>query len=264
MQYLVDLVSKRLYLNTTTSDTNQRRRILDTNQRRRILDIGGGTGNFAKELVSNSQHTNNLHITVVEPFLEETNSNDYFTVSDRVSFVKAPAQEFLAPPNVGDAWRKTKFQQILIKETIHHLDEKDRVGIFRGMYNELEPFGDKAGTVPSLLIITRPQIYIDYPLWDAARSVWKRNQPSADEIVKELQLAGFVDVHCTIERYDSQIEFTKWCLMVKNRFWSTFANFTDEELEDGCKKLAEERPPDENGVIHFEARLVFISARKVE
>jgi ubiquinone/menaquinone biosynthesis C-methylase UbiE len=49
MQYLVDLVSKRLYLNTTTSDTNQRRR---------ILDIGGGTGNFAKELVSNSQHTN--------------------------------------------------------------------------------------------------------------------------------------------------------------------------------------------------------------
>jgi hypothetical protein len=49
--------------------------------------------------------------------------------------------------------------------------------------------------------------------------------------------------------------------MVRNRFWSTFSNFTDEELEAGCATIAEEARVDGDGRVHFEERLVFISAR---
>jgi hypothetical protein len=234
----------------------------DVNSSRHILDIGGGTGNFARALVHNCP-SRNFRVTVVEPFLEETKSND-LPMSDRIHFVKAPAEIFLSRSRDEDEWRKIGIQKVLIKETIHHIDEKVRVGILKGMYDELEASsGDDGITTPSILIITRPQIEIDYPFWDAARKVWKENQPSLEQLQHELQLAGFVDIQFTIERYDSQITLQRWQEMVKNRFWSTFADFTDEELELGCEELARERPPDENGIIHFEDRLLFITGKKI-
>lgn len=252
MQYLVELVTQRMQLNNVT---------VNSSCSRNILDIGGGTGNFAKALVHNSP-SSNFHVTVVEPFLEESKSNDS-PMSDRIHFVKASAEIFLSRSHhVGD-WRKICFHQVLIKETIHHIDEKVRVSILKGLHGELEAFPDNHGvTIPSILIITRPQIEIDYPLWDAARRVWKENQPSLEQLQQELQFAGFEDIKCTMERYNSQITLQRWQEMVKNRFWSTFADFTDEELELGCEELARERPPDENGIIHFEDRLLFITGKK--
>jgi cyclopropane fatty-acyl-phospholipid synthase-like methyltransferase len=240
MNHLVDLVTRRMEF--------------DDNRPRHMLDIGGGTGNFARALVQN----NNLHVTVIEPFLEETN-NDELAKSDKLGFVKAPAEIFLS--SQLDDWRKQPFHQVLIKETIHHIDEKLRVDILKAIYNELQPFVSEPS--PSILILTRPQIEIDYPLWDAARQVWKENQPSLQQLTSELESAGFVDIKHTVEKYDGSISLDRWKKMVKNRFWSTFANFSDDELEKGCQLLARERPPDEAGVIHFEDRLLFITGRKI-
>lgn len=252
MQYLVDLVIQRMRFGTTITGCAPRH----------LADIGGGTGNFANELVKHCP-SNNLHVTVVEPFLEETTSSE-LTKGNDVAFVKAPAEVFLSPPSDSDNWRKQEFHQVLIKETIHHLDEKVRVDILKGLYNELKAFPRNcdANNTPSILIITRPQVEIDYPIWNAARKVWKENQPSSELLQQELQMAGFVDIKCTMEKYDSSISLTRWQSMVRNRFWSTFADFTDEELEAGCQELASERPPDEDGIIHFEDRLLFISGRK--
>ena len=247
MQYLVQLVTNRMELCNDGTD--------NATESRHMLDIGGGTGNFARALCSNSK----LNISVIEPFLEET-KNEQLTKSDQVSFVKAPAEIFLAPSQ--DGWRERPFHQVLIKETIHHIDESLRVDILRGIYNELESFPNEL-TVPSILIITRPQIDIDYPLWDAAREVWKENQPSLQQLTSELERAGFNDVKCTMEKYESSISLKRWQSMVKNRFWSTFADFTDEELEAGCEELTKEKPPDEDGIIHFEDRLLFITGRKI-
>jgi hypothetical protein len=238
MSHLVDLVTQRM--------------AFDDNEPRHMLDIGGGTGNFARALVEN----NNLRVTVIEPFLEEANNDK----SDKVAFVKAPAEIFLSSHR--DAWRKQPFHQILIKETIHHIDEKLRVDILKGIYNELQSF-ENEHTTPSILIVTRPQIEIDYPLWDAARQVWKENQPSLEQLISELESAGFVDIKYTVEKYGSSIPLDRWKRMVKNRFWSTFADFSDDELESGCELLAKERPPDEDGIIHFEDRLLFITGRKI-
>ena len=80
-----------------------------------------------------------------------------------------------------------------MKEIVHHLDAKDRVGIFRGMHSSLaalenrDSVANATGDIPSILIVTRPQVEIDYPLWDEARQVWKENQPSIEEISDDLQ-----------------------------------------------------------------------------
>ncbi|KAL3785703.1 hypothetical protein HJC23_008736 [Cyclotella cryptica] len=253
MHYLVELVTQRMQLDNVNN----------SGKPRHILDIGGGTGNFASALIHNCP-SSNFRVTVVEPFLEESKGAD-MAKSDRMSFVKAPAEIFLSHSHDNGDWRKQGSHQVLIKETIHHIDEKVRVGVLKGLYDDLKAFpcGNDI-TIPSILIITRPQVEIDYPLWDEARRVWKESQPSLEQLQQELQLAGFVDIQCTMERYHSQISLQRWQEMIKKRFWSTFANFSDEELEFGCEELARERPPDENGVIHFEDRLLFITGRKVD
>ena len=245
MQYLVDLVTQRMEFGGSGNNEQQRH----------LLDIGGGTGNFSRALTENSS---NLLVTVIEPFLEE--SKDADLKDDKILFVKAPAEIFLSPPD--DKWRQRPFHQILIKETIHHIEENLRVEILKGIYNELELLPEQS-TAPSILIITRPQVEIDYPIWEAARIVWQENQPSLQQLTSELEDAGFVDVSCTMEKYDSSISLERWKGMVMNRFWSTFSDFTTDELEKGCEELEKERPPDEDGNIYFEDRLLFITGKKV-
>ena len=236
MQHLVDLVTSRLQISSPGERT--------------ILDIGGGTGNFAQALVEGRPNVNAI---VVDPFLDPTTSSS----NAQVQFVKQPAEAFLEPRKDDDWWRRD-FHQVLLKEIVHHLHPHDRVGIFRGMRQELTPVKD----APALLIITRPQIDIDYPLWDAARHVWKDNQPSASEFEEELKQAGFSNVETTLEAYPCQIALDRWQTMVRGRFWSTFSKFTDDELEEACELIAKEYAgritPD--GILPFEDRLVFISA----
>jgi trans-aconitate methyltransferase len=246
-QYLVDLVRKRLALvgdNWVSSETKH------------ILDIGGGTGNFAQALVRGLP---NVQVTVVDPYLDPTLSLDQFSLR-QISFVQASAESFAQAHRTVHHTTKTaswrcKVDRILLKEVVHHLE--DRVGMFRGMYSDLSMSG-------SLLIITRPQINVDYPLWDAAREVWKQNQPSAQELVDELQQGGFVSITETLETYPCSIPLARWQEMVRGRFWSTFSNFSDQELEEACIQMETEHVDriNSDGVLHFEDRLILLVAQK--
>ncbi|KAL3910374.1 MAG: hypothetical protein SGILL_007715 [Bacillariaceae sp.] len=258
---------------------------------RRILDIGGGTGNFAQALVESvskeaessstpSSSPDNIKIVVVDPFLDPTTSaqQDQDSLSKAISFVKAGAEAFLEEhvtdgyfSNATDSsWKQPgSYHQILMKEIVHHLDAKDRVGIFRGMHHGLatiKPTNNRSKDkpMPSILIVTRPQVEIDYPLWDKARQVWKENQPSLQELADDLQAAGFHSVMYTIESYPCSIALDRWQSMIQTRFWSTFSNFSDEELAEACRRIAQEYRDriDDTGTIHFEDRLVFLTACK--
>jgi hypothetical protein len=72
------------------------------------------------------------------------------------------------------------------------------VSIFRGIYEALAAIPDRSTNnndpIPSILIITRPQIDIDYPLWEQARQVWRESQSSIEEYAHEVREAGFVRV----------------------------------------------------------------------
>ena len=243
-QHLVNLVRERLEITGDHDETST--------DKKNILDIGGGTGNFAQALVHNLPL---FHVKVVDPFLDPTQSVDQST-SKQVSFVQAAAEVFVQPPQINNtaSWRSV-VDRILMKEVVHHLE--DRARIFQGMYSDLSRSG-------SLLIITRPQVNVDYPLWDAARDVWKEHQPSSNELTGELQQAGFSDIVETLEPYPCTIPFQRWTDMVRGRFWSTFSNFSDEELDAACRHMETEHKHriDKDGVIHFEDRLVFLLAKK--
>lgn len=266
--YLVNLVGDRLRLNSHPP--------------RHVLDIGGGTGNFAYALLQNYAHQQQHCITVVDPFLDPTTTTTEQSGPSQVSFVKESAETFIAPSNPNHhhhqqqqnplaSWR-TNFQQVLLKEVVHHLS--DRVQIFQGLYRELQTFPGPLDSnnnnnddkeIPSLLIVTRPQIEIDYPLWDAARQVWKENQPSAEDLCQELEQAGFSHISQTTESYPCQISLERWKTMIQQRFWSTFSKFSNDELQQACSILEKEHAHrlDDNKILHFEDRLVLISAKKV-
>ena len=324
-----------------------------------LLDIGGGTGNFAQALIDKHQQQDqqredhqhqlqqqtqvfpqNVHVRVIDPFLEPTTSRSSTSSSSSsststssspsppISFIKAKAEDFMIPidddsnddsVDINDTtstlsssslwWRKkNSYHQILLKEVVHHFRAEDRVAIFRGMYdgcsivsppeknessllldtgmitknktttnnNNSVSNNDGYGQqqqqqqhqspprrLPSVLIITRPQIDIDYPLWDEARGVWKNNQPSVEEIEDDLRAAGFRHTSSTIHSYPCSIALTRWQEMVRTRFWSTFSHFDDDELEYNAMTVIPKEYKnciDEDGNLHFEDRLVFIQS----
>jgi hypothetical protein len=262
MQHLRNLCHNKLQLdnnweNASTGTTTS------TINRRILLDIGGGTGTFTRMLI---EGTENCEAIVIDPFLEQS-SND-----NSIQFIKAPAEAFINITSINhqnsndtnnDLLLPQQYHQILMKEVAHHFATQDRIPIFRGMYHGLIPTSTNI-TIPSILLITRPQTDIDYPLWDAARDVWKQNQPSVDDFIQELHTAGFVNVQYTMESYPCSISLKRWQGMIQSRFWSTFANFTDEELNDACDVIAtnEKYRITDDGIIHFEDRLLFITGCK--
>ena len=246
MKHLSDLVRKRLQLEEGTARTE-----------RRLLDIGGGTGNFTRMILKDVSAT----AVVVDPFLDHNDETSRLDGSAVVSFVKAPAESFKESTDNEKviAWWRSDYHQILLKEVVHHFKTEDRVDIFRGMRQGL------VGTpgLTSLLIITRPHTDIDYPLWDEAREVWAQNQPRLEDLIEELKQAGFSNIAHSLDAYPCNIELARWQAMVKARFWSTFSNFSDEQLEAACGIIEEnEEGRIVEGRISFDDRLLFISADK--
>lgn len=286
MEYLRDLVQERLHLRSTSGNTTCAATAADDDssdgkRKRILLDVGGGTGNFTRAVIENA--TIPVHGIVIDPFLidDDVALNPDPPGSDQnnpanVSFVKQSAQIFADSSDISpqDLWWRTGYHQVLIKEVVHHIP--DRVPIFRGIRQGLDdptsmPCSNSNSTseiIPSLLIITRPQHDIDYPLWDAARAVWAQHEPSLDELVSELQEAGFSNIQHTLEAYPCAIPLHRWLSMVRARFWSTFSYFTDEQLEEGCASITGNyqhqlnHEGNDDGIIQFEDRLIFITACK--
>jgi len=149
-----------------------------------------------------------------------------------------------------------------MKEVVHYFTPPHRVSIFRGVNNSLLT-PDGVPRPPSLLIITRPKYDIDYPLWPAARNVWANNQPHVDEIERDLLGAGFQNVTHRVEKSVCNMGLEQWLDMVKGRCWSTFSNFSDDELVDACEIIRKDANVDDStGEISFEDRLLFITAFK--
>ena len=229
--------------------------VLPEKSDRLLLDVGGGTGNFTRMLVDDCDK---LRAVVVEPFLEKSPECD----DDKLQFVKASAESFTTDSNNKGCWWRKSYHQVLLKEVIHHIDPDARARLYESIRCDLSKASAKENSeYPQILIVTRPQAAIDYPFWPEAKKVWMENRPSIDELKQELSDAGYHVSH-KIEKYDCKVALKQWQQMVKDRFWSMMSHFTDDELEEGCRRLMtdEKSRIDEDGYIHFEDRLVLISA----
>ena len=81
-----------------------------------------------------------------------------------------------------------------------------------------------------------PRDDVEYPFFEAARKVWRAAQPSADHFVEAFRNAGFA---CAVDvaAYPAVIDREVWLGMMRNRFWSTFAGFSDGELATGVAEV---------------------------
>mmetsp|Transcript_1478 Transcript_1478/g.2025 ORF Transcript_1478/g.2025 Transcript_1478/m.2025 type:complete len:262 (-) Transcript_1478:90-875(-) len=199
----------------------------------KLLDIGGGTGNFTRNLLEGSD----LSAVVVDPYLSHAQD------TMRIKFIREKAEKFETPE---------RFQFCLMKEVVHHLE--NRLAAFSSIKSLLDPSCDS-----SFLIITRPK-YVDCPLWKEAIDLRAQNFPETDEIEADLFAAGFKTVRVEMKVYPCDMLLNDWLKMVMNRCWSTFSYFTEEELMEGCEQIYHKAETDYRGHIQFEERLLFITA----
>jgi hypothetical protein len=215
----------------------------------------------------------NMEAIVVDPYLpsDQASVEPHFD-ENHVHYVGAGAEAFINL-TIYPQWWQQNYDQVLLKEVVHHLNPTDRVSIFKALYNGFHPVQDEDVALPRVLIITRPQYDIDYPMWPEARTVWAKNQPSLEDLVGDLQAAGFRSVDSSVEAYSCQVEMETWLKMVRSRFWSTFSHFSDDELESGCQWIQThvgslsthvnangEMTTKQDKQIEFEDRLLFIRA----
>ena len=225
-----------------------------------LADLGGGSGGFATKL---KQSAGARWLTVVEPSAamlagaEAEAQVNAAICSDALSWASSTE----VPCGEASGTTPIRYERILLKEVVHHFDDSERPLVLQRLReNRLTDDG-------RVLIVTRPQRDIDYPLWDAAREVWASNQPSEARLADELRAAGFFDVATHLHTYPHVVATEEWCRLVKGRFWSTFSHFTEAELEEGCARIRADAAAAGAAtgggceVLRFDDRLLFIEAR---
>jgi len=146
------------------------------------------------------------------------------------------------------------------QKVIHHVPLAEAEGMWANvLQHRLKPGGE-------VLVITRPQGGIDYPFFDGARAVWAAAVPPDDCLLNDLMAAGFENVSTEVKGYPCTLPMSKWLRMVRNRFWSTFDNFSDAELEAGVSEIRAAYPSpggnEDEHMLQFEDRLRFVTCRK--
>eukprot|EP00290_Baffinella_frigidus_P056819 CAMPEP_0180380662 /NCGR_PEP_ID=MMETSP0989-20121125/26170_1 /TAXON_ID=697907 /ORGANISM="non described non described, Strain CCMP2293" /LENGTH=272 /DNA_ID=CAMNT_0022380163 /DNA_START=6 /DNA_END=824 /DNA_ORIENTATION=- len=198
-----------------------------------LADVGGGTGNFTADLrraaikARGASNKEDPTWVVADPVPEQL---ALVEKHDGLVAELADAVEF------AQGGGSAEFDLALIKEVIHLVDDKDLDGVFAGIFRRLRSGG-------RCLVVTRPQ-EVDYPLPAQARAVWKQNQPPAQRFVDAATRGGFKSAVVSQEERQSSCDSEQWCAMIRARFWSTFTDFSDEDLERGVQELLDERGSD--------------------
>ena len=208
----------------------------------KLVDIGGGTGRFASLLHEEANLEQN--VLCVDP------SVGMLKAAKKLEGVKV-----ICSGGVEFAKTAQKYDKALIKEVVHHLPDDDLREMYSGIFAQLLPGG-------ICLTVTRPHV-VQYPFFEAAHKVWQENQKTKEHYIELQMNAGLsAKIGVTYEMVECPVTLTRdwWLEMVQNRFWSTFSNFSDEELAAGLNEIKEKYA--ESPTISFTEQMVFIIARK--
>ena len=74
------------------------------------------------------------------------------------------------------------YDRVLLKEIVHHIPQAHAASMYAGLAAQLAPGG-------RCVTVTRPQ-EVEYPLWAAAREVWRAAQPPVQQIEAQVAAAG--------------------------------------------------------------------------
>ena len=215
---------------------------LDLSRSSRLVDIGGGTGRFASLLYDNAKLE--CQVTCVDPSPQMlSQANDLPGVDP----ICCDAVEFALK-------NEKEYDRVLMKEIVHHLGETELKTTFSALFNNLSKRG-------KLVVCTRPHV-VEYPFFDRAHDVWKRNQRPKEYYVLLLKQTGFHVTSVEVAEYPVTLDLKWWTDMVLTRFWSTFSEFSDDELSIGIEEI--KKKYGKSDTIGFLEKMVFIVAEKVD
>lgn len=212
----------------------------------RLADIGGGTGSFTQALAEVACLETPPCVVEPNPLREQAAARGLQTLAmDADAFASSSGNSSAGDESSGDSW-----DAILLKEVVHHLS----LGTFPQLCEDL---AERLAPSGRIVIVTRP-VVPDYPLFSAAKIVWRLGQPPAARYAEALRSAGF-EVTVEDHAYPFEIPREEWFALIRRRFWSTFSHFSDDQLEVGIAELSERFPEE---LLSFEERLTFVIARK--
>lgn len=218
---------------------------LDITPRCRLVDIGGGTGGFTHELAKRMAiEGSEPQVMLVEP-AEEMIAQAKTRANPALKPLHGDVETFLATDE--------KCDRVMFKEVVHHIPTSERDRVFSGLYKRLPPGG-------RVLIITRPSILGDHPFPDFFLKYWAENQPTPESYEEHLRQAGFEVVSRPPEGFPLCITKEVWYRMLRDKFWSWLAQFSDEKIEEGIAELEKRYPDTEE--FNFEEKLNFIVGTK--
>jgi len=207
---------------------------LDLSSSDTLADIGGGTGSFTSRL---AKEANLMRAYCVEP--SSAMCSEAEKIPD-ITAVCADAHEFTT--------MSYPYSKLLFKEVIHHI--KDRERLWLKTFEQL-PKGGR------LLIITRPQT-VAFPFFITLRRAFAQNQPDPSLFESELTKIGF-NIHTEQRSHTFTLPKKTWFEMLRHRFMSDIAPFSDEEIEKGIREIDADYPEDTVDIIDH---LIFITASK--
>jgi ubiquinone/menaquinone biosynthesis C-methylase UbiE len=211
-----------------------------------IADLGGGTGRCASLLHDAADIK--LNVLCVDP------SADMLALAQQRPGVDILEQDCVA---FASSLLDRSFDIFLLKEMIHHVPVELISEVFANLYRGLRSNG-------LCLVVTRPSVNIDYPFFEAAKTIWRKAQPDAQVYKDAMLTSGFQSVVVREHIFPVRMQQSAWLGAIADRVWSTFShdNFSDDELERGIIEIAAQHPPDERGDIEFKERLIFIEGLK--
>ncbi len=185
-----------------------------------LVDIGGGTGAYTRLLLEKAG-LKAAHC--IEP------SYRMYREAAKIPSITshcADADEFMR--------MELNFTKVLLKEVVHHLP--NRPVLWNYLYTTLPERG-------RVLLVTRPQA-TTLPLFEAATAVFRTKQPHHDVLLAELRGASF-STDVSITPFHFTLAKSSWCELIKHRFMSDLAGFSEEDIQQGLQEIDKSYPGEE-------------------
>ena len=205
---------------------------LDRNSR--ILDIGCGRGKILENL------SNRLKLLNKPIGIDIENHKDK---SKKIIFKKIDAISFILK-------NKINFDLILIKQTIHLLKKKQALKLLSICKNKLNPNG-------KIIILSLDPKKNEIPTFLLMKKKLKISLTKDEKLFKFI-LKNRVRIIIKKFIYDVRIIKTKYLQMIRNRYISTFLNFTDGQIKKGLFEIRNNY----GNILNFKDRLICFIIKK--
>lgn len=180
----------------------------------KLLDLAGGTGMYSLAILERVPLQE--RVVVVDPFPQ--------------MLAKIPQDAPIDPVEadvVDYSSDAPRFDKILMKEAIHHVDRKRE--LFANLYESLTPNG-------RFLMVHVDPTAVAYPLFDAALENACNTFANPDEMVRMLEEAGFKAEKSQLP-YDHDVPTDHYHRMVRTGYMSILTSLSDEETEAGIEEM---------------------------